>query len=207
MEEQSEKKHKLGEPASEEKGVAIPAVGEGPGFFARGKLKPVDIMKEVIVYLKQDKYEDLTHALSEKGFLQEDKLRKFFLKKGVPILSWALNTASSGRPLRFLAGENSCVPKDILPTVLQERDFTALCTFLRTQAGMEDDQTCTLETKALQIEKFKILLQVDSAAMEGFMQKNSNNPHLLTKTIQDNFEQAREQLKEDSARAELRPIS
>lgn len=170
-------------------------VGGPQSFFRPGKLKSNDISKGVIQYLHQGKYEQLKQELSSLGFLETDKMAKFFLREGSAILGWTLMSAPSDEPLRFLADKNSIVPKDILQTALKQEDFLAFQTFLYAEVGLDEAKKLTPELRKIRVEKFKALLDIDSEAIIGFMERNQ---YFQIGSVKEDFEIAKRFVEENT---------
>jgi hypothetical protein len=187
------KKRKLVE---EEKGVG-PERDAGPGFFAPGKkLNSLDLMNQIIGCFSSGEYDALKKRLSEQGYLEEGNIKTFFSRRGEVFLSWVLN-ANSSKPFYFL---NENVPKNILQYALKKGDFSALTTYLYTEAVKQDEgeEEYTLDSKALQVEKFKILLGIDEPTIKDFMQESRNRMKtFLTECTEENFAQAEAEYKEE----------
>jgi hypothetical protein len=130
---------------------------------SQGKPK-IKNSKDLFKHLKRriDKNEEvlLMQELKEFG-LDKNDIVKFFSKEAVFIICWALISSPTSGPLNFLF---KTFPEEIKNALVQNKDFVGDLLKKETTAeelGWYDDSR-----KQTQIEKFSLLLQIDSTLVK-----------------------------------------
>lgn len=164
-------------------------------FFATlgGLRSPDTIENHILRRFNKNEYDQLKQDFVKFG-ITDKELKTFFQQKGTEFLTWVLN-ASSSKPLQFLM--------DVAPTHLKETlekdNFYALTYFALGQMGAENLSGYNQKRAENQVQKFKMLLNIDSEAVETFMAKGMVDKEPLSDSLKASFATALEQFKEETS--------
>jgi hypothetical protein len=148
------------------------------------------ISNKIIERLQKKEFVELRQDL-----LQYDpqSQSEFFVKKGDILLNWALTINNDSKALAFLC-ENT--PRPLLQKTLSDNNYYLLESFLLAESGREE-HGLPINTE-LQIEKFKILIELDKNGVSKFIGDTK-----LTDNIKNNFLIAVQQHSSPSNKKEL----
>jgi hypothetical protein len=159
--------------------------------FSSSVIKCTELKKRVLHRLSKGEYEQLKSDLQSYELVGE-RLSQFFLQEGEEILKWSLIKAINAKPLNFLV---ESIPKITLLTVLSQKGFKILKSFLRAQVKLERLGWYDQEIEEVQVAKFKVLLAVNNKLITLFMEKVPGTyKKLYTETLMANFAAALEQV-------------
>lgn len=157
-------------------------------FFTDSSSKFRKISKRVFKRFFAGEYQELENDLVLYR-LTKEQITDFFLAEGHSILNWAIVSALNAKPLAFLS---KIVDRLTLKKVLLSDDLTILQDFLFAESGLERGGVENYEeVKASQIEKIRLMLDIDRETLEGFIkEKISTKSRCVTKNMESNFNEA-----------------
>lgn len=164
-------------------------------FFAtpEGHRSPDTIENYILRRFNKNEYDQLKQDFVKFG-IADKELKTFFEQKGTEFLTWVLN-ASSSKPLQSLM---DVVPNHLKET-LEKDNFYVLTYFSLGQMGAENLSGCSLKRAQSQVQKFKMLLNINSKAVETFMAKGMAEKEPLSDGLKASFANALEQFKEENS--------
>jgi hypothetical protein len=119
------------------------------------------ISTKIIERLQKKEFVELRQDLLQYDHQTQSE---FLAKKGALLLNWALTIDNDSKALAFLC-EN--IPRSLLQKTLSDDNYHLLSSFLLTESGLEK-RGFPIDTE-LQIEKFKILLELDKSGVSKFI--------------------------------------
>lgn len=161
--------------------------------FSSIRRSPATIKKHMFQRFNKNEYDQLKQDLVTFG-ITDTELNAFFQEEGIGLLMWALGIPNA-RPLQTLIN----IAPLHLKEILKRNDYHALECFLLAQMGIEDHGGYNQKKAENQIQKFKMLLSIDSEAVEAFMDKGMANKKPLSNNLKANFATALEQFKEENS--------
>ena len=166
-------------------------VNSGPNFFSQKQNNPPRASKIRALWVQlcnAHEYKSLSQILAsakEKGFSIED----FFSQEGRFIINWAIVIQPDYKSFQFIC---TIVPHNLIIDTLSRDNFSTLKIFLIGESGL--DRSHKTDTKAMKsrIEKFKLLLNLDTTAkgkLKVFIEQNIAEES-ISEDVRTNFNEA-----------------
>ncbi len=137
------------------------------------------LRKQLIKKLESNDLETLEKEI--KSF-SEQLIIQFFETEYPAIFHWLLTISSNTSSFEFVL---KMFPLDIFQEKFRENNFLFLTSFLNSRAGMDSLGLLSSEMRALDIERFKLLLKIDPEGIKSFMEKNKEARFMSPSTYQD----------------------
>lgn len=162
----------------------------------------------VYIPLKKNRDEDFTRvrkhliknfALNKIAFLKAELqtgvfstifINKFFEEEYHAILHWLLIGSDNTSSFQFVL--DTFTPQ-ALKGKLRENNFSFLGDVLNARAGMEELGLLTMEKRALDCERFKLLIKIDPDGIHEFM-KEKETASFMKESIMEDYETAKKEL-------------